>query len=417
MKGNNQSDNRRVVITGTGLLTAIGGNVGQTWSAALNGRSGLGDFTLIDRADHTSGGVCEVKDFDPEIFLGRRDARRRDRFQQFAAVTAIEAMKESGLEVTDSNRERIGIYIGTGVGGIRTLVEQEHIRIDRGSRRVSPFAIAMIMPNGAAGLMAIDYGIHGPANTIATACAAGNDAIGHAFRAIRLGEIDAAITGGSESIITSVAVAGFEQAGATSPRTSGTPQPFDKDRDGLIAGEGAGMIVLESLEHARARGAPILGEISGYAQTTDAYHITAPAEGGVGAQRAIRLALEDAGVNPEDVDYISAHGTGTPLNDSTETTAIKATLSEHAYDVTISSTKSMTGHVMGATGAIETVFCVLAIRDQVVPPTINYHTPDPECDLDYVPNEARSRKVEVTLNNAFGFGGHNAVLVISKFKG
>ncbi|HET6446434.1 MAG TPA: beta-ketoacyl-ACP synthase II [candidate division Zixibacteria bacterium] len=417
MQEKSQRNYRRVVITGTGLITALGHTVNETWSAILNGQPGIGDFTLIERGDHTSGGVCEVKNFDPILVIGKKDARRRDRFQQLATVAGFEAMQESGLEITDENRERVGIYIGTGVGGIRTLVEQEHVRQEQGTRRLSPFAIAMIMPNGAAGLMAIDHGIHGPSNTIATACAAGNDAIGHAFKAIRAGELDAAICGGSESIITSVAIGGFEKAGATSPRSSNTPRPFDLNRDGLIAGEGAGMLVMEDLESAKKRGAAILAELVGYGQTTDAFHITAPAEGGAGAARAIKLALRVAGMDPSEVDYVSAHGTGTALNDLNETQAIKTVLGDHAYRVAVSSTKSMTGHVMGATGAIETVFCILAIRDQVLPPTINYDTPDPECDLDYVPNVARSATVRVALNNAFGFGGHNGVLVIKEFKG
>jgi 3-oxoacyl-(acyl-carrier-protein) synthase len=265
-------------------------------------------------------------------------------------------------------------------------------------------------------MLAIDYGIQGPSPTIATACAAGSDAIGYAFKAIRSGELVAALTGGAESIMTSVAIGGFERAGATSSRSSGTPQPFDLNRDGLIPGEGAGMLVIESLDHAQARGVTILGEIIGYGQTTDAHHITAPAEGGSGAARAMTLALKDANLRPAEIDYISAHGTATQLNDASETTAIKAVMGDHAYDLAVSSTKSMTGHVMGATGAIESIFCLLAIRDRILPPTINYETPDPECDLDYVPNKARPGRVRVALNNAFGFGGHNAVLVIKEFE-
>jgi 3-oxoacyl-[acyl-carrier-protein] synthase II len=417
MHGSSQKNGRRVVITGTGLITSLGHNVSETWSAILDGVSGIGDFTIIEKGDHSSGGLCEVKNFDPASYLGRKNARRRDRFQQLAAVAGAEAMQESGLEITDQNRERVGIYLGTGVGGIRTLVDQEHVRLKSGTRRISPFAIAMIMPNGAAGLMSIDYGIQGPSNTIATACAAGNDAIGHAFRAIRSGDLDAAISGGSESIITSVSLGGFERTGATSSRASNAPQPFDLNRDGLVAGEGAGILVLEELEYARKRGAAILGEIAGYGQTTDAFHITAPSDGGSGAARAIKIAMNDAGLDPSDVDYVSAHGTGTQLNDRNETQALKTTLGGHAYDLAVSSTKSMTGHVMGATGAIESVFCTLAIINNVLPPTINYETPDPDCDLDYVPNVARSADVRITLNNAFGFGGHNAVLVITEFTG
>ncbi|MGB3714369.1 MAG: beta-ketoacyl-ACP synthase II [Candidatus Promineifilaceae bacterium] len=417
MQGSSKRNGRRVVITGTGLISSLGHTVDETWSAILSGESGIGDFTLIEKGDHSSGGVCEVKDFDPVTYIGKRDARRRDRFQQLATVAGKEAMQKSGLEITDQNRERVGIYIGTSVGGIRTLVDQEHVRLDRGTRRISPFAISMIMPNGAAGLMAIDYGIQGPSNTIATACAAGNDAIGHAYKAIRAGELDAVLSGGAESLITSVSIGGFEKAGATSSRSSNAPQPFDRNRDGLVAGEGAAILILEELESAKRRGATIQGELAGYGQTTDAFHITAPSEGGAGAARAMKIALNDAGLDPSEVDYVSAHGTGTKLNDLNETMALKTVLGEHAYNVAVSSTKSMTGHVMGATGAIEAVFCILAIRDKVLPPTINYETPDPECDLDYVPNVARSADVRVTMNNAFGFGGHNGVLVIKEFTG
>lgn len=413
---NGQQSKRRVVITGMGLITPLGHNVADTWKAILASQSGLGPFTQIEKGEHVSGGLCEVKGFDPDEALGKREARRRDRYQQFATVAAQEAMSQSGLVITDANRERIGITMGTGVGGIQTLVEQEHTYLDKGLRRLSPFGITMIMPNGAAGMLAIDYGILGPSNTVATACASGSDAIGHAYRMIRNGELDVVLSGGTEAIISHVAVGGFERAGATSTRESGTPSPFDKNRDGLIVGEGAGMLVLESLDHALARNATILSEIVGYGQSTDAYHITAPAEGGAGAARAMRRALEDAGLRAEDVDYISAHGTATQLNDQSETEAIKAALGEHAYKVAISSTKSMTGHIMGGTGAIETVFCTMAIRDQVLPPTINYETPDPLCDLDYVPNVARPAAVNVCINNAFGFGGHNSSLVIRAYE-
>jgi beta-ketoacyl-acyl-carrier-protein synthase II len=415
MSNDSADGRRRVVITGMGLVTPLGLNTADSWAGIVSGKSGLGDFSLIPRGEHRCGGVCEVKEFDPAELIGRREARRRDRYQQLATVAAAEAIEQSGVQITDDNRERVGIFIGTGVGGIRTLVDQERTLDEGGLRKLSPFGITMIMPNGAAGMLAIDYGIHGPSVTITTACAAGNDAIGYAFRAVRSGELDVALTGGSESIITSVAIGGFEQAGATSSRNYATPQPFDKNRDGLIPGEGAGMLVIESLEHAIGRNAAILGEIAGYAQTTDAYHITAPAEGGSGAARAIRRALADAGLSPEDVDYVSAHGTATPLNDQNETLAIKSALGERAYDVAVSSTKSMTGHIMGATGAIETVFCALAIRDQILPPTTNYETPDPECDLDFVPNAARRARVRAAINSAFGFGGHNAVLIIKEY--
>lgn len=412
---NGQFKQRRVVVTGLGLITPLGHNVVDTWTAILKGESGFGPFTHIDKGEHQAGGLCEVKDFDPVAAIGRREARRRDRYQQFATVAAQQAMQEAALSINDDNRHRIGVVLGTGVGGIQTLVEQEYVVNNKGLKRLSPFAITMIMPNGAAGMLAIDYGMQGPSPTVVTACASSNDAIGYAMRAIRYGELDAVLTGGSETIITHVAVGGFEQARATSSKTSNTPQPFDKNRDGLVVGEGSGMLVLESLEHAQARGATILAEIAGYAQTTDAYHITAPSEGGLGAARAITLALQDANMTPEEIDYVSAHGTATPLNDSSETAAIKHALGEHAYHIGISSTKSMTGHIMGATGAIESVFCTLALRDQIMPPTINYETPDPACDLDYVPNEARRGRIRACLNNAFGFGGHNAVLLFKEF--
>ena len=410
-----RAQRRRVVITGLGAITALGHNLADTWAAVCRGQSGLGPFTLLPRADHTTGSLCEVKEFDAADVLGRRTARRTDRCQHFGLVAAQEALAQAGLVIDDGNRERIGIYVGTGIGGISTLVESERARLNDGVRRISPFAITMIMPNGTAGMLAIEYGIHGPANTFATACASGNDAIGHALRAIRYGELDYAIAGGTEAIMTAVSIGGFEQAKATSLRSRDTPSPFDLDRDGLVVGEGAGMIILENLDHARARGARILAELVGYGQTSDAFHITAPSEGGLGAARAIRAALRDGGLQPEEVDYISAHGTGTVLNDSHETLSIRHALGDHAYRVAVSSTKSMTGHVMGATGAIETAFGVLAIRDQIVPPTINYRTPDPACDLDYVPNQARAATVDVVLNNAFGFGGHNAVLALRRF--
>jgi 3-oxoacyl-[acyl-carrier-protein] synthase II len=406
----------RVVITGVGMVTPLGHTVADTWRAILAGESGIGPFTLIEEDDHPTQKLFEVKDFDPNDYLDRRTARRSDRFQQFALVAAAEAMAQAGLPITDENRNQVGIYMGTGVGGIRTLVDQEHVRQKRGMRRITPFAITMIMPNGAAGMLAIEYGIQGPSTTITTACAAGCDAVGHAFRAIRRGELTAALTGGSESILASVALAGFERAQATTSRSEKTPRPFDKHRDGLAVGEGAGMLVLESLAGAQARGATILGEIVGYGQTTDAHHITAPAEGGAGAARAVAQALDDADLPVTAVDYVSAHGTATQLNDVSETAALKQALGDHAYQIAVSSTKSMTGHIMGATGAIETIFCALALRDQILPPTINYETPDPACDLDYVPNEARPATINVCLNNAFGFGGHNGVLALKRFE-
>lgn len=407
---------RRVVVTGTGLITPVGNNVADTWKNIVAGKSGFGEPTLLDGSKHTVGGVCEVKDFDFAASVGRREARRRDRVQLLATVAANEAMAQSKLEITDDNRENIGIYFGTGIGGIATVVESEHQFLKGGVRKVSPFAITKIMPNGAAGMLAIDYGIQGPSVCIATACAAGSDAIGYGFHAVQRGDVDAAIVGGAESVMVSVSVAGFEQAGATSSTSLNSPKPFSGNRDGLIAGEGAGMLVIETLESAQARGAEILGEIVGYGQTTDAHHITAPAEGGAGAVRAIKKALKSAGLEPTDIDFVSAHGTGTVLNDKFETMAIKTALGEHAYNIPVVSTKSMTGHVMGGTGAIESVFCLLTMRDDIIPPTINYETQDDICDLDYVPNHAREGHVDIALNNAFGFGGHNAVLILKRWE-
>ncbi|HSH01619.1 MAG TPA: beta-ketoacyl-ACP synthase II [Anaerolineae bacterium] len=406
----------RVVITGLGVITPLGHNVADTWRAILAGESGLGPYTLVHGPDHIMGGICEVKEFEPTDYIDRRRARRRDRSQLLATVAAEEAMKHAGLEITDENREKIGVYLGTGIGGTMTLVEQDTVRREKGIRRMSPFAVTMIMPNGASGMLSIDFGIQGPSPTVTTACAAGCDAIGAAYKAIRYGELVAVLSGGFESTLIDTAIGGFEKMGATSEKSEKTPSPFDKNRDGLIIGEGAGMVVLESLEHAQARGATILAEVVGYGQTSDAHHITAPAEGGLGAARAMRIALADAGLEPEDVDYINAHGTATPMNDEHETMAIKQVLGDHAYKIPISSTKSMTGHILGATGAIETVFSTLVLQEQVVPPTINYETPDPICDLDYVPNEARAAKVDVVMNNAFGFGGHNAVLIFKRYQ-
>lgn len=416
MNTHNDFYRRRVVITGMGAITALGHNVADTWTAVKSGQSGVGPFTLLNPADHTISAVCEVKEFNPDVYMDAKDARRRDRYQQFATIATAEAIAQAKLPITEESSEQIGIIIGTGVGGIRTLVEQGKIFVEKGLRRVSPFAITMIMPNGAAGMLAIDYGIHGPSTTIATACASASDAIGHAYRLIRNGDLVAALTGGSESIMASIPIAGFERAGATSTKSTETPQPFDKNRDGLVVGEGAAMLVLESLEHAQARGAHILGEIIGYGQTTDAHHITAPAENGVGAARAIRLALQEAKITAANIDYVNAHGTATVLNDANETAALKSAFGEYAYQIPVSGTKSMTGHVMGATGAIESVFCTLSIQDQIIPPTINYVTPDPECDLDYVPNQARAAKIDICMNNAFGFGGHNAVLIFKRYQ-
>ena len=412
----------RVVVTGVGCITPVGHNADETWTALKAGQTGFGPFTLVKKGEHSSGGVCEVKSFDPTQFLDRRDARRRDRFEQMATIAANEAMRQANLPITDENREHIGIFAGTGVGGINTLVDQEHTLVNDGPRRLSPFAITMIMPNGAAGMLAIDYGIQGPSTTITTACASGNDAIGYAFKALRQGELVAALTGGTEATITGVALGGFERANATSTRESETPRPFDKERDGLIMGEGAGFLVLETLEHALARGAHILAEIVGYGQTTDAYHITAPAEGGRGAARAMQLALYDAGMEPRDIGYINAHGTSTPLGDSAEVHAVLSVFGDHARrsaggKLLMSSTKSIHGHCLGASGAVETVACIGALQHGIIPPTMNLDNQDPGFDMDLVANQARARSIKYAMNKTFGFGGHNVAMIFGRYDG
>jgi beta-ketoacyl-acyl-carrier-protein synthase II len=374
---------------------------------------------LFDTSDYLVKIACEVKNFKPEEYLPPKEVRRRDRFAQFAAAAAQQAIRQSGLSVDEASAGRVGVIFSSAIGGLDTLSETFGIIRDQGPRRVSPMAIPMLMANGAAGLITIDYGFKGPAFSIASACASGADGIGTAWMLIRNGLIDAAVTGASEATITPVGVASFDRLGAMSRRNedySMTPQPFDLGRDGLVMGEGAGALVIERESHARQRGAVILAELAGYAATADAYHITAPSDDGAGGAKAIRLALEAASVNLDEVDYINAHGTATPLNDASETCAVKSAFGERAYHIPVSSTKSMTGHMMGATGALEAIFCVQAIRDSVLPPTIHYQTPDPQCDLDYVPNQARAKDVRVAISNAFGFGGHNAVLVIRRFQ-
>lgn len=407
----------RIVITGMGTVNSLGLSVPETWEKILNGVSGVGPITLFDTREFLVQIACEVKNFQSDHYMQAREARRRDRYAQLACAATQEAMRQSGLEVTEVNAGRIGVVVSAAIGGIGSVEESINTLSTEGPRRVSPFTIPMLMPNGASGLIAIDYGIKGPCFSVASACASGADGIGLAGMLIRNGVIDVAITGASDATITPVGVASFDRLGAMSRNNddySMTPQPFDKNRDGLVMGEGSAILVLERESHAINRGAEILAELAGYASTADAYHITAPSEDGVGGSKAIRLAMHSAGVNPEDVDYINAHGTATPLNDLSETLAIKAAFGQQAYKIPVSSTKSMTGHMMGTTGALEAIFCVLVTRDSVVPPTIHYQTPDPQCDLDYVPNQARQIPVRIALSNAFGFGGHNALLVIKK---
>lgn len=409
----------RIVITGMGTVSPLGLNVKETWENAVNGVSGVAPITLFDANSSLVKIACEVKNFVPERYMDPKEARRRDRFEQFAAVAAREAWEQSGLEVTEENAGRIGVVISSAIGGLRSLQDAIFTLKDEGPRRVSPFLIPMLMANGGAGLVSIDLGLKGPSFSVASACASGADGIGMAWLMLRAGMVDVVLAGAAEATITPTGIAAFDRIGAMSRRTdySMTPQPFDKNRDGLVMGEGAAVLVLERESHARARGAEILAELAGYAATSDAFHVTAPDEQGAGGAAAIRKALEVAEIALDEVGYINAHGTATPLNDVAETRAIKAAFGELAYSIPVSSTKSMTGHMMGATGALEAIFCVQAVGEGILPPTIHYQTPDPECDLDYVPNQAREKKINVAISNAFGFGGHNAVLVIRRWKG
>ncbi len=410
---------RRVVVTGMGCISPVGNSVKETWSALLAGRSGAGPITLFDAGKHKTRFAAEVKGFDAAAVFGMRDARKMDRFTQFATVATIEALQQSGLTIDDSNRDRVGIILGTGIGGIGTIMEQAEVMRERGADRVSPFLVPMMISDSAAGMLAIRVGARGPNMAIATACASGNNAIGEAMETIRRGAADVMITGGAEGALVSIAMAGMNVMGALSTRNDDpltASRPFDKDRDGFVMGEGAGIVVIESLEFARARGANILGELMGYGTTDDAHHISAPAENGAGAAMSMTLALKDAGLTVGDIEYINAHGTSTPLNDKSETAAIKTVFGGQAYKIPVSSTKSMTGHLLGASGAVEAVFSIMAIREGILPPTINYQTPDPLCDLDYVPNSPRKASPRHVMSNSFGFGGHNATLVLSRFE-
>ncbi len=407
----------RVVITGVGTVNPTGLTVAESWQNIVNGRSGICPITNFDATNYLVRVAGEVKNFDPGRYMDARDVRRRDRFEQFATAAAQEALAQSGLPITDETGPGVAVIVSSCIGGIRAFQEAVLTVAESGPRRVNPFTIPMIMPNGAGGLIAIDTGARGPNFSVASACASANDAIGQAWLLVASGTMDAAITGGSDATVLEVGIAAFDRMGAMSHRSENVPQPFDKERDGVVMGEGAGILVIETLEHAQARGAHILAELAGYAATSDAYHITAPKEDGIMGARAMRRAMDLGGISPEQLGYISAHGTGTPLNDVAETRAVKVALGQRAYQVPISSTKSMTGHLMGATGAVEAIFCVQTLVTHTLPPTINYHTPDPECDLDYVPNTARDVRVDAAISNAFGFGGHNAVLAFKRFNG
>ncbi|MEA5442043.1 beta-ketoacyl-ACP synthase II [Cyanobium gracile] len=408
---------RRVVVTGLGAVTPIGNNVADYWEGLISGRNGVAPITLFDASRHACRFAAEVKDFDTAGWLEPKEAKRWDRFCQFGVVAAKQAVADAGLSIDDSNAQRVGVAIGSGVGGLLMMETQAHVLADRGPDRVSPFCVPMMIPNMATGLAAIAIGAKGPSSAVATACAAGSNAIGDAFRLIQMGLADAMVCGGAESAITPLGVAGFASARALSFRNDDpatASRPFDAERNGFVIGEGAGVLVLESLEHATARGARVFGEIVGYGMTCDAYHYTLPSPGGVGAAEAIRLALADARLEPEAVDYVNAHGTSTQANDSNETAAIKSALGTHAMTIPVSSTKSMTGHLLGGSGGIEAIAAVLAVAHNHVPPTINYSTPDPACDLDVVPNQAREHNVNVVLSNSFGFGGHNVCLAFRR---
>ncbi len=411
---------RRVVVTGLGALTPLGNTTEAYWQGLMAGRSGIGPITLFDPSRHACKIAGEVKDFDPTHFMDRKEAKRADRFVQFAIGSALQALEDAQFKITELNAEQVGVIIGTGVGGLRVMEDQQTVYLQKGPDRCSPFMVPMMIANMSAGQVAITVGAKGPNSCTVTACAAGSNAIGDAFRLIQRGDVQAMITGGTEAAITPLSIAGFASARTLSLRNQDptrASRPFDKDRDGFVMGEGSGILLLEDLDHALQRGAKIYAEIVGYGLTCDAYHITSPSPGGEGAARAIRLALKDAGIPAEAVDYINAHGTSTPLNDSTETTAVKTALGDHAHRLAMSSTKSMTGHLLGGSGGIEAVATVLAVYKDQLPPTINLEDPSPECDLDYVANISREQVVNVALSNSFGFGGHNVTLVFQKYRG
>lgn len=408
----------RVVVTGIGAVSPIGNDAETMWQNALAGVSGIGPVTRVDASKFPMKVSGEVKDFNPEAFVERKEARKMDRFTQFAVASALMAVKDANLIITEEIAPRVGVWIGSGIGGMETYQEQFRIFEQKGYRRVSPFFVPMMIPDMAAGQVSIMTGAKGVNSCSVTACASGTNSIGDAFKVIQRGDADFMITGGAEAPITDMAVAGFCSAKAIStnedPKTAS--RPFDANRDGFVMGEGAGVLILESLDSALKRGAKIYAEIVGYGATGDAYHVTAPAPNGEGGARAMREAIKDANLEPSEVDYMNAHGTSTPYNDEFETMAVKDVFGEHAYKLVISSTKSMTGHLLGAAGAIEAIFTVKTIAEGIIPPTINYETPDPVCDLDYVPNKAREMNVNIAISNSLGFGGHNATLVFKKYQ-
>jgi 3-oxoacyl-[acyl-carrier-protein] synthase II len=411
---------RRVAVTGMGAITPVGNDVATTWRAILDGKSGSAPITKFDTSNFPVTFACEVKGFDPIQYMDRKEAKRADWYTQYAVAAAVQAMADAKLTPENfGDPDRVGVIVGSGIGGLKSFEEQHDVYRERGQSKISPFFIPMFIADIAAGIVSMRFNARGPNYATVSACATSAHAIGDAFRTIQYGDADIMITGGSEATVTPMAIGGFANMKALSERNE-TPatasRPFDATRDGFVMGEGAGIVILEELEHARARGAHIYGEIVGYGATGDAHHLTAPAPDGEGAQRAMRRAMKDAGVGPADVDYINAHGTSTPANDLNETKAIKAVFGERAHKIRVSSTKSMTGHMLGAAGAVEFIFCALAARDSIIPPTINYETPDPELDLDYTANAPAKQAVKLALSNSFGFGGHNVSLAIRRWE-
>jgi 3-oxoacyl-[acyl-carrier-protein] synthase II len=411
---------RRVVVTGMGAITPVGNDVASTWRAIVDGTSGAAPITKFDAAKFPVRFACEVKNFDPLAYMDRKEAKRADAYTQYAVASAVQAMADAGLnDLGDIDPDRVGVILGSGIGGLRSFEEQHDVYRERGASKISPFFIPMFIADIAAGIVSMRFNAKGPNYATVSACATGAHAIGDAYRTIQYGDADVMITGGTEATVTPMAIGGFANMKALSERNESpetASRPFDATRDGFVMGEGSGVIVIEELEHARARGANIVAEIVGYGASGDAYHLTAPAPEGEGAQRAMRRAMRDAQLAPADVDYINAHGTSTPANDLNETKAIKAVFGEHANAVNVSSTKSMTGHMLGAAGAVECIIGALSVRDCVIPPTINYTTPDPDLDLDFTPNKAVRRPVRAVLSNSFGFGGHNVTLAIKRFQ-
>lgn len=409
---------RRVVVTGIGAVTPLGNDAETTWKGIIEGKSGVGPLTRLNADEYPAKVAAEVKDFNAETFIDKKDARKMDRFTHYAVASALMAVKDANLTINEENSHRVGVWIGSGIGGMETFENQFEMFQKRGYKRVSPFFVPMMIPDMATGQVSITLGARGFNSCTVTACATGTNSIGDAFKVIQRGDADVMVTGGAEAPITRMAVAGFcaNTALSTNPDPKTASRPFDKNRDGFVIGEGAGIVILEELEHALSRGAKIYAEIVGYGATGDAYHITAPAPGGEGGARAMKMAIEDAGLRPEDIDYINAHGTSTEYNDKFETMAVKDVFREHAYKVAMSSTKSMTGHLLGAAGAVEAIITVRAIQESILPPTMNYETPDPECDLDYVVNAARPKEINAAMSNSLGFGGHNATIVFKKYQ-